>query len=345
MTDVTILGAGIFGLSIAWMCQKKGARVRVIDPGGPGAGASGGIVGALAPHAPDNWNDKKTFQLESLLMARGFWAEVAEVSGISPGYGRVGRLQPIDDERMLSLSRARIETARTFWRGEAVWDVLRASDVPLAPLTATGFLAYDTLSARIHPRRACAALATAIAKKGGEVMTEGAHTGHVIHATGAAGLLELSETMGRAVGTGVKGQSALLDFAAPDMPQIFADGIHIIPHEDGSTAIGSTSESEFADPHTTDAQLDQVIERAMVAVPALRGAKVIERWAGLRPRARTRERAPVLGEHPVHAGQFIANGGFKIGFGIAPKVGEIMAELVLDQNNTIPANFRPGALL
>ena len=49
MTDVTVFGAGIFGLSVAWACQKKGARVRVIDPGGPGAGASGGVVGALEP--------------------------------------------------------------------------------------------------------------------------------------------------------------------------------------------------------------------------------------------------------------------------------------------------------
>ena len=69
MAEITIYGAGIFGLSIAWSCQSRGARVQVIDPSGPGAGASGGIVGALAPHVPENWNDKKAFQLDSLLMA------------------------------------------------------------------------------------------------------------------------------------------------------------------------------------------------------------------------------------------------------------------------------------
>ena len=78
MTDVTVMGAGIFGLSVAWACARRGARVRVIDPNGPGAGASGGLVGALAPHVPENWNDKKAFQFESLLMSEGFWAEVAE---------------------------------------------------------------------------------------------------------------------------------------------------------------------------------------------------------------------------------------------------------------------------
>ena len=67
--DLTVMGAGIFGLSIAWEATQRGARVRVIDPHGAGAGASGGLVGALAPHVPENWNPKKAFQLDSLLMA------------------------------------------------------------------------------------------------------------------------------------------------------------------------------------------------------------------------------------------------------------------------------------
>ena len=58
MAEVTVMGAGIFGLSVAWECLRRGARVQVIDPGGPGAGASGGVVGALAPPVPENWNHK-----------------------------------------------------------------------------------------------------------------------------------------------------------------------------------------------------------------------------------------------------------------------------------------------
>ena len=56
MADVTVLGAGIFGLSIAWALTQKGAHVRVIDPQGVAAGSSGGVVGALAPHVPEQWN-------------------------------------------------------------------------------------------------------------------------------------------------------------------------------------------------------------------------------------------------------------------------------------------------
>ncbi|HIF77741.1 MAG TPA: FAD-binding oxidoreductase, partial [Sulfitobacter sp.] len=64
MVDVTVRGAGIFGLSVAWACALRGASVQVVDPAGPAAGASGGIVGALAPHVPENWNAKKAFQLD-----------------------------------------------------------------------------------------------------------------------------------------------------------------------------------------------------------------------------------------------------------------------------------------
>ncbi|MDX2482305.1 MAG: FAD-dependent oxidoreductase, partial [Pseudodonghicola sp.] len=213
-----------------------------------------------------------------------------------------------------------------------------------APPSATGYLIHDTLSARMHPRRACTALAAALRTLGVEILTEGTDRGQVLHATGATGLAELNAHFGKTVGGAIKGQAALLRFdAGVDAPQIFADTVHIIPHADGTLAIGSTSEREFDDPTATDAQLEAVIERALAAMPVLHGATVIERWAGLRPRAKSR--APMLGAHPLHPGQFIANGGFKIGFGMAPKVAEVMADLMLEGRDTIPDDFRPEASL
>ena len=43
MAEITIRGAGIFGLSIAWVLARRGLRVQVIDPFGPASGASGGV--------------------------------------------------------------------------------------------------------------------------------------------------------------------------------------------------------------------------------------------------------------------------------------------------------------
>ena len=125
MADVTVLGGGIFGLSIAWACLSRGARVRLLERRRIGAGSSGGIVGALAPHTPDNWNAKKQFQFESLIMAEDWWHAVDDVSGLSSGYARLGRLQPIADDRGLGLARARVADAAENWAGKATWSVER----------------------------------------------------------------------------------------------------------------------------------------------------------------------------------------------------------------------------
>ena len=330
--DVTVMGAGVFGLSVAYACARRGARVRVIDPQGVGSGASGGIVGALAPHVPENWNPKKAFQFDSLIMAEAFWAGVEELTGASVGYARSGRLQPLADDRAVELARARAASAADLWQGKAVWNVIPAGDAQWMPPSPSGLVVHDTLSALIHPRRATRALADAVLALGGEVLTDGAPQGRIVWAVGWQGLAEVG-------GAGVKGQAALLRFDAAGQPQLFADALHIIPHGDGTVAVGSTSERDFDDPVATDAALDDVLARAVAAFPMLAGAPVVERWAGVRPRSRSR--APVLGHHPTRAGEFIANGGFKIGFGMAPKVGEVMADLVLDGRDVVPEGFAP----
>ncbi|CUH51598.1 NAD(P)/FAD-dependent oxidoreductase [Shimia marina] len=344
MVDVTVMGAGAFGLSVAWACAKRGARVRVIDPNGVGAGASGGLVGALAPHTPENWNVKKAFQFDSLIMAEGWWAEVEAAGGVSAGYGRTGRIQPIRDEHALTLAKARAESAKELWQGKAIWEIVPQDSLgDWAPASPTGWLIHDTLTGRMFPRRACAALAAALIAKGAEIVQDGMPQGKVIWATGYEGLLALSDEIGKAVGNGVKGQAALLRLDQSKAPQLFADAVHIVPHADGTVAIGSTSERDFADATSTDAQLDDVLARAYAAVPTLRDAEVIERWAGVRPRAKSR--APMLGDHPTRSGDFIANGGFKIGFGMGPKAGEVMADLVLEGKDAVPDAFRPEASL
>ncbi len=344
ITDVTIYGAGIFGLSIGWACLTRGAKVVIIDPNGPGGGASGGIVGALAPHVPDAWNDKKQFQFESLIMAPDFWRDVDAASGLSSGYSQLGRIQPLADERAVEFAQKRFEGARELWHGKADWRVFDMNPAPgWAPDSPTGFWAFDSLSARMSPRHAAASLATAILAQGGKIVTDAPMQGAAIWATGVAGLADLSATFDKPVGSAVKGQSALLDVDVRNQPQLFADGVHIIPHTDGTCAIGSTSEREFDSPHDTDFRLDDLLEKARALSPALRVAPVLERWAGLRPRAKTR--SPILGEWPDRPGHFIANGGFKIGFGMAPKVAEIMADLVLDGRDQIPDGFRVAACL
>lgn len=336
--DVTVMGGGIFGLSIAYACARRGARVRLIERHRIGAGSSGGLVGALAPHTPENWNPKKQFQLDSLLMAPAFWADVAQLSGIDPGYARSGRLQPLANDHAITQAARRAAQAKVLWRGQAHWRIEQRQD-GWRGQSPTGAWVMDTLTARIHPRHTLQALAAAIRALGGQVL-EGDIAppgGLTIWATGAQGLADLSADLGQPVGGSVKGQAALFACDASPLPQLFVDTLHIVPHHDGTVAVGSTSERVWDDPSATDARLDDLITKARAACPMLARAPVIDRWAGVRPRAASR--APVLGDWPGRPGHFIANGGFKIGFGMAPKVAEVMADLVLDGRADIPEGF------
>lgn len=338
--DITIHGAGIFGLSIAWAALLRGAKVRVVEPAYPGAGASGGIVGALAPHVPELWNSKKAFQLECLLGAENWWHQVQSAGGKDPRYARTGRLQAIADDAGLALAHARVETANTLWQGRAAWQVVPATGADWEPHSPSGWLVHDTLTARLHPRAAVAALLAAITAKGAELVigTDMVAGGPQVWATGYAGLVGLSQGRKRAAGNGVKGQAAALRYEAATLPQIFTEGLHIIGHGNGTVAIGSTSERYWEDANSTDAQLDALVAKARAALPCLADAPVVERWAGLRPRSHTR--APMLGAWPGRPGHFIANGGFKIGFAMASGVADCMADLVLEGRDTIPDDFR-----
>lgn len=342
MVDVTVRGAGIFGLSVAWACLARGAQVRVVDPYGVGAGASGGVVGALAPHVPEQWNPKKAFQFKSLMNASDWWAAVEAASGLSSGYGRTGRVQPVMPGGE-TLAHARATGAQDLWQGLADWQVLPDHAGQFSAVTDTGLMIHDTLTARLHPRRACAALAAAITARGGSIEADAADQGKVIWATGWQGLADLTARHSRMIGAGVKGQAVLLDYDNRDAPQVFIDGLHVIFHADGTTAIGSTTEREFDDPNSTDTQCDRLLTRARGLIPALADAPELARWAGVRPRSRTR--APMLGPHPFEPGAFIANGGFKIGFGMAPYAAECLADLVLLGQDRIPPDFLPEASL
>lgn len=332
MVDVAVMGAGVLGLACAWDLAQRGVRVAVVEAEHPGAGASGGLVGALAPHAPEGWTHAKALQLDALLAAGGFWAQVAAAGGVDPGFARVGRLQPLPDAAAVERAQARADAARDLWGGRADWRVIRAAQAPGWQMPGD-WAVWDSLTARIAPRRAVAALVAALAARGVQVARGDAppDAAAVVWATGAAGL--------QAAGWGgpEKGQAALLALDRRGAPVVTAPGLYIVPHADGTVAVGSTSERAF-DHDATDARLDAVLHQARALLPELQGAPVIDRWAGLRPRAASRQ--PVLGPWPGRPGHHLLNGGFKIGFALAPLLAEMMADRLTGGPDRIPPGWR-----
>lgn len=338
MALVTIIGAGVFGLACAHAFAQRGCAVRVIEAAHVGAGASGGQVGALAPHDPAQWNDKKQIQLEALISAGDYWAGVARQGGVDPGWARTGRVCAAQGDVA-----AKLAGAARHWPGMFSLQHTRLTH----PLLGEGAYLFDTLTARISPRGACAALAAAVRALGGEIVegagpchpdAMGGLSGPCVWATGAEGLAALSTDLGRDMGRAIKGQSASLRLSLPAAPQLFLEALHIVPHADGTIAIGSTSERDFDDPSSTDAALEALIARARALCPPLANAPVVQRWAGLRPRAKSR--APLLGPWPGRDGHWVANGGFKIGLAMAPWAGEALAAWVTGGACAVPAGWR-----
>ncbi len=348
-----IVGAGVFGLCAALALLQRGYDVQVLDKNRIGAGASGGLVGALSPYVPEAWSVRKQFQLKALLASQAYWKYVENLSGITTGYGRIGRHIVLPNAYEAEKAKSRIPGAARLWQGAARWDIIETTPT-ISPRAAPFGIVFETLSARINPSAATAALVGAITNLGGRVVPDCAVSGlgtgfvmtqhsrlfadAVIIAAGVEGLPLLEPYLGTKAVRGVKGQAAMLDISMPPKtPLINGEGIYIIPHAAGHVSVGSTSETSWEDPYSTDGLLDEVLEKASAICPQLRGASVIERWAGLRPRAPKPE--PMLGA--LDKGVFVATGGLKTGLAVAYCIADALADLVQGKEPDIPLDFSP----
>ena len=216
----------------------------------------------------------------------------------------------------------------------------------LNPAAAPYGIVQDTLSARIDPALACAAVLAAFRASGGRFAAnthvQAVQSGRVETASGilTAPLIILATGVanwpGMAPMRGVKGQAALLAGGLPpSTPSLYADGIYIIAHASGRVAIGATSEEDFDDAHSTDGQLDTVLQRAFALVPALHAQPIVARWAGVRPRAPRPE--PMLGW--VQPGVLAATGGFRTGFALAPLIADALVAMARGDRPDIPPHY------
>lgn len=333
-----MIGGGIFGLWSAWFCLTRGRAVTLMDRAAPGAGASGGPLGVLAPHAPLGWSPEKAAHLAALAALP---AQLRAL-GATCGYGAVGRVQPLADASARARAEAQIAAAEAAWGPGHMWlEPAEARPGWVDPEAAACGLLVDRVTARLDPHATLAALQAAILARGGRIETGVTVTSlaaiparHTILAAGAGSF----PLMGDREGRGVKGQAARLDLTLAAQPVLYDRGLYVVVHADGAVAVGSTSEHNWSDPTGTDAALDAVLARARALCPAIRNANVLSRWAGLRPRARGGR--PLIGAVPGRAGVIAATGGFKIGFALGAMAGEAATRLVDGADPGLPTSWQ-----
>lgn len=366
MSELLIVGGGIMGLWAALAAARTGMNICLVEERHIGAGASGGILGALMPHMPDKWNAKKQFQFDALVSLESEIEVLEAETGLSAGYRRNGRIMPLAKPHLREIALRHEQDAMQNWRAgdrRFFWHV--RDELPsgwLGAQAAACGLVFDTLGGRLSPRQMLAVLRAALAQSPNVRIVEGTGVraiypghgraelddgteisfGHCVLAAGV-GSFPLIDTLCGPIrgpsGTGVKGQAALLlADVDPQLPVIFTDGVYIVAHDDGHVAVGSTSENAYADPLSTDELLVELLGRAEALVPALRGAEVVERWAGIRPKSTGRE--PIVGRHPDHENLSVLTGGFKVSFGIAHRLARVVVdEIAGPPSIDIPESF------
>ncbi len=374
MADLVIIGGGIMGLWAAYHAEKAGIDTLLIDRAVPGGGTSNGLLGALMAYMPDQWDEKKQFQFEALVALEQQIGMLEAETGIATGYRRAGRIMPLYNDRQVKTARLREDAAAQNWRiGERSfdWTVVETPPLPGWRGKDENAIAYvhETLAAHVFPRGVVAAL-TAFLRAARHVRImqasvagidvsarrlrladgQGVGFGKVIVSAGveAFSLLQpLWAPEGQPLGRPVKGQAALLQADCdPALPIMFDNGLYVIAHEGGRVAVGSTSEDEFDDAFATDDRLETLIAAARAAIPALRDAPVIERWAGLRPRGVHRE--PMIGAIEGVPDVVALGGGFKTSFAIAGRLAAHAIALVSDNTpalQELPAIYNPGIYL
>lgn len=362
--DLLVVGGGIMGLWIARHAVAAGLKVTVVESERCGSGASGGVLGALMPYLPTGWNAKKQLQFDALVALEPELRILEAETGFTTGYERCGRIVPIRREGFRPEAMRRADASHASWAAEDgafVNEVLPAGAYSdwISPDVAPFGLLVDNLTARLNPAATVAALKSALEESARvlegcpfETFDDTAGmarcsngrtiaTDVVVLAAGYHTYPMLEALTGQSVGTGIKGQAAVFDIgAARTAPVIYDDGLYIISHDDGTVAVGSTTEKTWQDAAAPDHQVDGLVVRARALCPILRDAPVVRTWAGMRPKNHLRE--PVVGRLPGHDRVWVATGGYKITFGIAHHLARWLVAALTGSGTDIdmPDTFR-----
>ena len=314
MSAISVIGAGVAGLSVAAELARRGAEVRVFDPNGaPGAhGCSWWAGGMLAPGCEGETAEEPVTRLGG--EAADWW------SGRGANVSRGGSL-------VVAMSRDKSELER-FKRRTEGWRVVDAAEIgALEPDLAgrhRGGLFFED-EAHLSPRDALAALVGGLADKGVGVETSGApDTGSRIDCRGLAARDALGDMRG------VKGEMLTIRCADVSLsrpvrllhPRI---PLYIVPRGDGVYMLGATMIEATERSRITARSMLEMLSAAYALHPAFAEAEILEIGVDARPAfpdnlPRIRRRGETI----------YVNGLYRHGFLLAPAMARMTADLVLN---------------
>jgi glycine oxidase len=352
--DVTIVGGGVIGLTIARALAQRGAGdICLIEREGVGHQASFAAAGMLAPQAEaDSQDDFFALACRSRNLYPNFAASLREETGIDVELDTTGTLY-------LALTyHDLIEIEKRFeWQTAAGLPVEKLESAEARELepcigeNVVGALRFP-LDVQVENRRLLSALANSVEKLGVSIVTRttvsavDVDKGRVKGLTTSRGFISCPAVV-IAAGTWssfirfqpeslkpalaiepVRGQIISFD-ARPQITRhvIYSPRGYIVPRQDGRLLAGSTSENAGFERQVTAGGMSSILQNALQISPSIASLPIVDTWAGLRPRAP--DNLPVLGPCDEIGGLFYATGHYRNGILLAPVTGELITEAVV----------------
>jgi D-amino-acid dehydrogenase len=358
MHDVIVVGGGVVGATVAYLCAREGLKTLLVDRTDAGRATDAG-AGIISPGTSTRNETLFDLGLRSAAYYPTLLGHLEEDGGGDTGYAVCGDLRVAvkDDELAPFLALVALLDERRALHGrptaaevsEIAPEEAREVFPPLArPLRAM----LDRVAARVDGRLLNQALLKAATRRdvavlhagadrvlveGGRVagIASGADThvaGSVVIAGGAwspalAGLLGVSVAVapqrGQIIHMHLPGQPT------GDWPVVHGFHDHyIVTWGGGRVVAGATRETGSGfDPRVTAGGVHAVLEEALRVAPGLAGANMLETRVGLRPLSA--DGLPVLGRVPGVAGAYLATGHGPSGLTLGPYSARVVADLLV----------------
>ena len=344
--DVTIIGGGLIGLSLAISLRKEGLRVLIVERGEPGREASYAAAGMLAAGA-EIPPPLEGLAEESARAYPEFVHELQDESGVAVDLRDQGSIslsrtndaaaEPLSPERLRSL-----EPALTFPPAS------ESGERGHPPLDGAAEICAAYLRERsVDPRTLIAAAIKAAHHRQVDIASGTEVKSLLVHGGRVSGVETDRSTYSAAIVVNCAGAWAG-NIAAPDFPVypvkgqmlsvvggpavehvVRSEDVYLVPRSDGRLLIGSTLERAGFNKQTDVNTLRRLFQAAVRLVPGLANARQHEAWAGLRPG--TPDQLPILGETTT-SGFFVASGHYRDGILLAPITARVMTAVILGKS-------------
>lgn len=305
--DVVVVGGGLVGLSLSMELKARGADVTVLERASetgrtPGQ-ASWAAAGMLAAEDPFNPLELRELSRWSRDLYPAFLERIAQAGGGEVPFQTEWTRQYLEGGRAVELAEHSVEPRAVL---EAVRNAVVASGVRIC---------YDVPVEELAEENE----AQVVVRSGNEEF----RASSLVWANGAW-FHQRGWVRPR------KGQMMRVKLPHEMDTVHRAEDVYIVPRrfgpQAGTAVIGATVEDCGFDTTVHADALKRLQARAAELVHELRGAEVVESWAGLRPGSRTG--LPVLSRLPGTGRQFVADGHFRNGILLAPATAVAIADLV-----------------